>query len=138
MMEKSNKKKVPYFFFFCSIRLMPGHVLNTYTQREREKYQRKKHFFFPESRSPSNHKKVKNLKKSKKKGIYTYYTQVLQHVYKCIKRGGRKCFSLVEEFFFFKREKKIRVKHLNSWGLLSLQIFHPLIVFVFPKRFFFF
>ena len=137
-MEKSKKKKVPYFFFFCSIRLMPGHVLNTYTQREREKYQRKKHFFFPESRSPSNHKKVKNLKKNKKKGIYTYYTQVLQHVYKCIKRGGRKCFSLVEEFFFFLKREKNTGQTFEQLGTVEPANISPSYSFCISQKVFFF
>jgi hypothetical protein len=40
-MEKRRKKKKVLYKFFCSVRLMPGHVLNTLSRRKKKLY-----FFF--------------------------------------------------------------------------------------------
>jgi hypothetical protein len=58
---------------------MPGHVLNTLPTRGKKKYQKKKKTLLfssslPESRSPSNHNKVKTffLFLKEENGKYTY------------------------------------------------------------------
>jgi hypothetical protein len=98
MMEKRRKKKKVLYKFFCSVRLMPGHVLNTLSRRKKKK---KTVFFFPssfpKSRSPSNHKKVR--KKIKYRLQYTCTEGILQNLNGVGVVGGNSCVSLVEKVF---------------------------------------
>jgi hypothetical protein len=48
MMEKRRKKKKVLYKFFCSVRLMPGHVLNTLSRRKKKTV----FFFLPLFQNP--------------------------------------------------------------------------------------